>query len=158
MDNKTICSLTTSKLLKELYFEEVTNKMYCTDVQHKGKSISYEEELDLKFEGKSKEIEYVKYGKVLTMNNKNGEYKEACSAPTILEAVDWIRRTFDIHITVVPEWRNKPIYGANVYYFEPKQNDYAKLLTPQYFNQYEDCMEYAIKKALEYVKSLKTQK
>ena len=155
MNKNIICSLRNAQLLNKLGFDERVNNMYCTDVCHNGESISFEEELDLKFEGRGNEIEYIKYGKLLMMNNKNGEYDDTYAAPTIFEAADWIRRKFDIHITIVPEWRGKTVYGTNTYYFEPKQNDYAKLLTPQYSDSYEDCMQYAITKALEYIKSIK---
>ena len=155
MNRDTICSVENAKLLKELGFDEIARNMYCADVCHNGKSISFEEELDLRCEGRENEIQYIKYGKLLMMNNMNGEYDDTYAAPTVFEAADWIRRTFDIHITVVPEWRGKTVYGTYTYYFEPKQNDYAKLLTPQYFNSHEDCMQYAIKKVLEYVKSIK---
>lgn len=160
IDNN-VCSLDNAKLLKEAGFDEITKTMYCTDVRYKGKSISFEEELDLKAKGKENEIEHVKFGKTLWITNKNGEYADTYSAPTIEEAIDWIRRTFDIYITVVPEFNHLKKcskYVENVYYFEKSMQDYAKLLTPKYFNSFEECNQYAINKTLEYLKTFKNER
>lgn len=153
------CSIENCKLLKELGFIDIVDYLYCTDVKHKNKSISFEEELDLKDEGKTNEIEYVTYGKIISLTNSNAEsYGDAISAPTIFEAVDWLRRVHNIYVTVIPEYHHffkKTLYGTNTYYFDTKEEEYLKLLTPNLQESFEGEMNYAIQKSLEYIKSLK---
>ena len=52
----------TAKLLKENGFNVMCDSMYIPDIRHNGKSISFDEELDLKDEGRGDEIEVVEGG------------------------------------------------------------------------------------------------
>lgn len=102
---KKICSLETAKKLRALMFNLICDYMYCTDVRHKGKHIDYETELDLKFEGKESEIEEVPFGQLMSMTNFNVENgPNACSAPFLNDAVDWLRDHYNVVIY------NEPFY------------------------------------------------
>ena len=106
MKNRT-CSLEVSKRLRELGYDEITEDLYCTDFRHNGRHISFEEELDLRAEGKESEIETVPFGDLIHLMNKNSDNDEdTCSAPAIYDAIDWLRETFSVVIY------NEPFYAS----------------------------------------------
>ena len=77
----------TAKLLKENGFNAMCDSMYIPDIRQNGKSISFDEELDLKDEGRGDEIEVVEGGGVWdswNINSDNGE--TVYSRPSVLLA------------------------------------------------------------------------
>ena len=94
----------TCKLLKEVGFDEPCDMGYITAVRHNGKDLSYDDELDLKSDGRENEIEYIEGGNLVQFYNKNSI--ESCcesgivSAPDIYTAMRWYRRERDVNIEI----------------------------------------------------------
>lgn len=89
----------TAKLLKENGFNVWCSSMYIPDIRHNGRSISFDEELDLKDEGRGDEIEAVDGGQIWETWNSNGDNSEnEYSRPTILLAWKWFLCEHDIEI------------------------------------------------------------
>lgn len=98
-----------AKLLKEKGFNEWCFKCYGVAVLHNGADISFDEECDLKDEGRENEIEYVEGGRLYDCgcNNRDKDAK-VWAAPTLWAAMKWLRETFEIHCQIVcpiaPSW------------------------------------------------------
>lgn len=126
-----VCSLGTALKLKKFGYNKFCNLLYCTDFTYNGKSISYEEELDLKFAGKGSEIKEVLFGRIIGMSNFNKENDEnSCSAPYIYDVIDWLRENYAIVI------HNEPFYMTTeqVTLYTPK----IEVLNLVWFQKYED--------------------
>lgn len=97
-------SFVVSKLLKEKGFKQWCFHCYGVDVRHKGKSISFDEECDLKDEGFGNEIEYVEGGRLYdyVCNNRDKDAK-VWAAPTLWAAIKWLREEHNICITIYPD-------------------------------------------------------
>lgn len=88
--------------LKEKGFDELCEFVYSPSYRHNGVEISFEEELDLKAEGRENEIEEVEGGLVSYMPSRNSENDDGVySMPTANVVCKWLRQ-FGIHITTVP--------------------------------------------------------
>jgi len=90
-------------LLKKCGFDELTPMLYHSDIQHKGRSISYDEQLDLIDEGKENEIVEVKGGCLWESYNRNSEdwvSKDCCSAPTLSIVEKWLREKYGIIVQI----------------------------------------------------------
>lgn len=94
-------SFETAKLLKEKGFREWCRECYGTDVRHNGVSISFDEELDLKDEGRGDEIEYVEGGIMHNLSCNNSD-KDIYAAPTLSIAMNWLLDTYKLHIVPTP--------------------------------------------------------
>ena len=93
-------SFGTAKLLKENGFNVMCDSMYIPDIRHNGKSISFDEELDLKDEGRGDEIEVVDGGQIWDSWNINSDNDEnAYSRPSVLLAWKWflVEHKVEIH-------------------------------------------------------------
>lgn len=98
-------------MLKKLGFNEGCSSYYETAVRHNGKDLSFDEELDLKNEGRASEIERIKGGWVSESYNTNScgwMDKDCCSRPTLALAMRWLRETkgyqIEIRATEYPKW------------------------------------------------------
>lgn len=158
MKKEKICSLATAQVLKAIGYNKLAQFVYATDFRYKGKHISFEEELDLKAEGKGNQIEQIPFGDIVCINNFNKENSDdSCSAPTIDEAAEWLRDNWKIYISVEPEYSKyykKTIYWAIGWYFDDKDECYRKLLLIFKQDSYEKAMDYAIRQAAEYIQQL----
>lgn len=92
-------SFETAKLLKENGFNAMCNSMYIPDIRHHGKSISFDEELDLKNDGRGDEIEVVDGGQIWDSWNINSNNAENIySRPSVLLAWKWFLCEHNIEI------------------------------------------------------------
>ena len=100
-------SFETAKLLKEKGFKEFCFKCYGVAVLHNGADISFDEECELKDEGRENEIEYVEGGRLYDYgcNNRDKDAK-AWAAPTLWVAMKWLREVHHWHIFVIPRWED----------------------------------------------------
>ena len=94
----------TCKLLKEAGFDEPCEYLYGTAVRHNGEDISFDDELDLKSEGRGSEIEYIEGGNISKVYNRNSfDIMRECkcvSAPDIYTVIRWLRREKDVSIEI----------------------------------------------------------
>ena len=156
-------SFDTAKLLKENGFNVMCGSMYIPDIRHHGKSISFDEELDLRDEGRDDEIEVVEGGGVLghwNINSNNGETEY--SRPSVLLAWKWflVEHKIEIHSFItsvgwcfeIGDASNLDITGSKSIYkpgFPSKENTYHS-----YSKAIEAGMKWYIKNVIK-VKSLK---
>lgn len=151
-----ICSLNTSKALKAIGFNAIVGQVYTTDFRHKGKHISFEEELDLKAEGKENEIEKVPFGDLVFINNRNSDHDEwTCSAPLIYEATTWLKDQRNIIISVEPKFdiaSNTTIYLEKAYYFDANEKAYKLLPINKTLKSMEKAIDFAILCAADHIK------
>lgn len=105
------CDYKESKLLREIGYNEPCDTLYEDMVTHNGKEISFEEELDLKSQGKAREIKRKHGGNVCQHYNQNSDFLRSylCSRPTLSQALRWLRETRHYHIEAFPNkedrWR-----------------------------------------------------
>lgn len=96
-------SFETAKLLKEKGFSEWCFKCYGVAVLHNGADISFDEECELKDEGRENEIEYVEGGRLYDYGCKNRDkYSRVWAAPTLWVAMKWLR---EVHNLVIEPYR-----------------------------------------------------
>jgi hypothetical protein len=89
------------KLLKEKGFREVCSRCYGVAVLHNGMNISFDEECELKHEGRGDEIKYVEGGVLYDLNYKNSDDDaNVWSAPTLWVAMKWLREVHNIDIDI----------------------------------------------------------
>lgn len=92
----------TAKLLKEKGFSEWCSHCYGVDVRHKGESIDFDEECELKDEGRGDEIEYVDGGLFYDYGCANKNEDPVYAAPTLHTAIKWLE---EVHrIVLVPDY------------------------------------------------------
>ena len=92
-------SFETAKLLKENGFDVACGSMYIPDIRHNGKSISFDEELDLKDEGRGNEIDIIDGGDIWDSWNFNSDNAEnVYSRPSILLVWKWFLCEHNIEI------------------------------------------------------------
>lgn len=98
------CDYRESKLLREVGYNEPCDTFYEDMVMHDGEEISYEEELDLKSEGRAREIRRKRGGNVGQHYNQNSDFLRShlCSRPTLSQALRWLRETRHYHIEAYP--------------------------------------------------------
>lgn len=90
-----------AKLLKEKGFREVCSRCYGVAVLHNGVNISFDEECELKDEGRGNEIEYVEGGMLHNYNYKNSDDDaNVYAAPTLWGAMKWLREVYNIDIDI----------------------------------------------------------
>ena len=90
------CNYETSMMLKAHGYDELCEMCYSTAIRHNGEDLSFDDEMDLKEEGRGDEIEYVPGGWVERCYNKNSELfadnENDCSAPYIQDVLDWLMK------------------------------------------------------------------
>lgn len=93
-------SFETAKLLKEKGFREWCFHCYGVAVLHNGVDISFDEECDLKNDGREDEIEYVEGGRLYDYGCKNSDKDiKVWAAPTLSVAMKWLEEK---GIAIVP--------------------------------------------------------
>ena len=93
-------SFETAKLLKEKGFKQWCGNCYGIDVRHNGKSISFDEECDLKDEGFGNEIEYIECGRFYICGYGNDTEDKLYAAPTLQMAMKWLREIHNIILNI----------------------------------------------------------
>ena len=133
-----------AKLLKEKGFKEWCRCCYGVAVLHNGEDISFDEECDLKDEGRENEIEYVEGGTFYYYNCKNDEEDtNVWAAPTLQMAMKWLRETHNIIIELHHQYRSE------WYAIVSSENPLGiGVHTTSAFNSYEQAVEAAIKYCL----------
>ena len=153
--NSLICSLKASKLLKKIGFKKIVKFAYCTDYRYKGKHISFEEELDLKDEGRENEIEKIPFGDLINLSNSNAENGDSTiSAPMHYEVDEWFRDKFNIYITIAPEYldkTNETIFWTTVFWFDSQNKKYEKIYCYFGTKSYDKAYDNAIIKTCEFI-------
>ena len=105
MINTEFCDYQESMLLKELGYNEPCGFLFEDGVTHNGKYLTFEDELDLKAQGRAKEIKRI-HGDCVTecYNTNYSDFmgKHSCSRPTLSQALRWLREVKDVHIEAYP--------------------------------------------------------
>lgn len=116
--NNDYVDLESAKLLKELGFDKRCTYAYCTSVMHNGREITFDEECDLKGEGRGDEIEYVTGGTMIDLAYKNdSDYtSDPFAVPTLSQVVDWLLENENLYVSVSPIYLDEKLaWKANVY-------------------------------------------
>jgi len=151
-------SFETAKLLKEKGFKEWCRCCYGVAVLHNGEDISFDEECDLKDEGRENEIEYVEGGRLYDYGcNNSDKDAEVWAAPTLWDAMKWLRKNHNL--IIVPNIRidDQTSSIINCYivgiWYVPKNNGgafcYTSPTPENGYPSYEEACESAIKYCLE---------
>lgn len=90
----------TAKLLKEKGFKEWCRQCYGLDVRHNGEPIDFDEECELRDDGRENEIEYVDGGRMYDYGCGNSNPGSPYAAPTLAIAMKWLR--IEKGIAVIP--------------------------------------------------------
>ena len=139
-------SLETAKLLKEKGFRELCFKCYGVAVLYNGADISFDEECELKNEGRENEIEYVEGGWLYDYGCSNRD-KDAkvWAAPTLWVVMKWLREVHNLFIGI--EYVNIAGLGFTYQAIISKLNGYYDYCIHK--KSYEEACEAAIKFCLE---------
>ena len=142
-------SFEVAKLLKEKGFKEWCRCCYGVAVLHNGEDISFDEECELKDEGRENEIEYVEGGTFYYFYCDNGdEDTNVWAAPTLQMAMKWLREEHNIFIAInmIPDTIQKP------YFFKPyvgrKIYNFPLDYSVEFYTTYEETCEASIKYCL----------
>ncbi len=96
-------SFETAKLLKEKGFKAWCFHCYGVAVLHNGADISFDEECELKDEGRGNEIEYVEGGRLYDYGcNNNDKDAKVWAAPTLWVAMKWLREVHNV--LIIPDY------------------------------------------------------
>ena len=138
----------TGMLLKKCGFDECCNEFYYNDIQHNGKSISFDEQLDLVDEGRGNEIVEIKGGSIGSHWNRNSEdwlQESCCSAPSLTLVEKSLREKYKILIQI-----GHTIEGDDIWYSYSVTSVYDKCCTNINLrcSKYEEAKSNAIKFAL----------
>ena len=141
-----------AKLLKEKGFNEWCFHCYGVAVLHNGADISFDEECELKDEGRENEIEYVEGGRLYNYASNNRENVRAVwAAPTLWAAMKWLRELKRCIIVIIPKWFTP--YGCAKYAYSIWADDNLEIDGETNkdieYDTYEETCEKAIKYCLE---------
>lgn len=146
-------SFETAKLLKEKGFKEWCRQCYGLDVRHNGESISFDEECELKDEGRENEIEYIEGGRLYDYGcNNSDKDAKVWAAPTLWVAMKWLREVHNIAICICAYYSDNPYelnYRNNKPYWKIRIMNHVYSKDYDSFNTYEEACEAAIKYCLE---------
>lgn len=142
-----------AKLLKEKGFNEYSNYGYGIAIRHNGRDISFDEECELKNLGRENEIEYVDGGQLYQIwCNNEEEMGGLYACPTQYTVMRWLREVHKIHISPMPYYcEDGQMWLSNIYLIEQYQLTDLKLIS-MVNETYEEAVEKAIVKALNYIK------
>lgn len=148
-----IVTFETSKLLKDFGFDIICPQCYGTSIIHNGEYLGYDEEYELRAEGRGDEIKYVD-GMLYNMWFKNNDKEDhnIYAAPDIEIVRKWFRDKYNLHITAMPYITVEGHFWlSDVYTFNDEM--YDKLpLTTMVCNTYEEAIDKEIVKLLNYLK------
>ena len=144
-------SFEVAKLLKEKGFREWCFKCYGLAVLYNGADISFDEECELKDEGRESEIEYVEGGRLYDYgcNNRDKDAK-VWAAPTLWVAMKWLRDVHNYDISICLDSYVES-YDNQYYILIRRRKDKYENISPceqVYFDTYEEACEAAIKYCL----------
>ena len=147
----------TAKLLKDFGFDVICPRCYGIAIMHNGEYLGCDEEYELRAEGRCNEIEYVDGGMLYDMwfKNTDKEYNDVYAAPDIENVRKWFRDNYNLHITAMPYITVEGcLWSSEVYSYN--NETYDKLpLTTMVCETYEEAIEKAIFKLLNYLKGKK---
>lgn len=143
-------SFETAKLLKEKGFKQWCSRCYGVDVRYKGKSISFDEECDLKDEGLGNEIEYIDGGRLYDCGcNNSDEDSTGWAAPTLWAAMKWLREVHKLYIVVRPYVTEEGFFSLFDVKSIKEKEIIVNIRTKTGFTTYEEACEEAIRYCLE---------
>ena len=141
-------SFETAKLLNEKGFKEWCFKCYGVAALHNGADISFDEECELKDEGRENEIEYYMGLYDYGCNNRDKDAK-VWAAPTLWVAMKWLREIHNLHIQPeITAWPRKG-YFVGIYLYKNRHNNFEKVPFVEHKESYEEACEAGIKYCLE---------
>lgn len=142
-------SYETAKLLKEKGFKEWCFHCYGVAVLHNGVDISFDEECELKDEGRENEIEYVEGDRLYDYGcNNSDKDAKVWAAPTLWVAMKWLMEVHNIFIDITFRFSRNADNDINFSYYVEKYENYYGYGDGE-FNSYEEACESAIKYCLE---------
>ena len=98
-----IVSFEVAKLLKQKGFNELCRISYIPRICHNGEDISFDEECDLRDEGREDEIEVIDGGDTWTSYNQNSSNSDSqYAAPSLWGMMAFISDNYNLHITTKP--------------------------------------------------------
>lgn len=90
--------------LKKLGFNVNCELFFEWYPHYKGNPLSFDDECELKSEGKGKSIRYKELVQRMFNNNEHLKNKNSCSAPFLHTVSDWILENYNIFIDTKPYW------------------------------------------------------
>ena len=147
MITEDIVSFEIAQLLREKGFREWCSRCYGVAVLHNGSYLGFDEECELRDEGRENEIEYVKDGMLYDMNcNNSDEDAKVWAAPTLGVTMKWLREVHKVMIVPIPISFKKKI-GYNKWRCELYIEGVFEHMNSK-FSTYEEAVEAAIKSCL----------
>lgn len=140
-------------MLKDMGFNDICGFFYSTATKHNGNYIDFDEECELKAEGRENEIERVPFGKIsqFTCINKTLDTEYAVACPDIYQVMDWFRTKYNVYFTYdIFGSHLEPCFVVSVKKFNDGLVESVCTLTS--LSSYEETFNKAIKLAIEYVK------
>ena len=141
-------------LLKKCGFDEPCQDFYSDDITYDGKSISFNEQLEIIKRGRVNEIECKSGGKLLHGNVRNSDdwvHEKIAAAPEQHDVTKWLRDTYGIIILIRFAYKFKDNstdgveYTFSVYEVKPRDLGYE---CEEYWDRFEDAVENGINHAL----------
>jgi len=90
--------------LKKIGFDVACDLYFEWYPHYNGEPISFDEECELKDEGKSNLITYKELVQRMYNTNSKLKYSKNCSCPEIYKVTDWILENYNIFIDAKPYW------------------------------------------------------
>ena len=141
----------TGMLLKKYGFDELCELYFSSDFQYEGRSISFEEQLDLISAMEEDKIVEIKGGHIGCHANKNScdwMDDDTCSAPTLPLVEKWFRDKHGIIIQIRYAYKNN---GDVEYTFSVTDTKTRKMFDCRdYFTSHEKAEDKAIEYAIEH--------
>ena len=147
----------TAKLLRKFGFNVLCELYYEWYPHYKGEPLSFDDECELKSEGKGKEIKYkALIQKMYNINTSLG-YEKNCSCPSLEVVRSWVLKNFNISFVIKPYYdsENKLLWKSEIYSIKEKTID---LVTALYYGKTDtkilaDSIQYALILIREYLKN-----
>lgn len=150
----------TAKLLRTLGFNVPCDLFWEWYPHYKGQALSFDDECDLKSEGKEKEITYKAI--IQRMYNTNTSFsvnKKNCSCPSLEIVRSWILKNFNITFVIKPYFdsHQQLLWQSEIYLISEKD---INLMTILYYGKSDtkilaDSIQYALREIKEQLKNNK---
>jgi hypothetical protein len=147
----------TAKLLRKFGFNVPCELYYEWYPHYKGEPLSFDDECELKSEGKEKEIKYKALIQKMYNTNTSLGYEKNCSCPSLEVVRSWVLKNFNISFVIKPYYdsENKLLWKSEIYSIKEKTID---LVTALYYGKTDtkilaDSIEYALILIREYLKN-----